>query len=669
MTLIIPSDLFGLGERNCVMSAIFGLYYRNNQAADPVDLACMEKALSHHGVDGSGFLCRGPVGIGHCLMAFLPEDSHVRQPLSSDDGNILFVSDGRLDNREELIDKLGLISNLPTAASLSDGELMFHAHQYWGDRCVDFLVGVFAFAVWNDRQEQFFIARSPITAPSLFYYITPHVFAFSTSPKGLFALPFITRRIDEQTLSLNLIKLSGNPGTTLYKDIVRLLTGSQLIVGREASAVKRYWDAALIREIRFNRDEEYTEALLELLNRVVTDNLRSRTPVGVMMSGGLDSTTVAAIAAQSLKPYGKTLATFTEIPGSFNPGHLSRNHYGDESPFVQAMGHQYDNLAVNLIRTEGQTFLDNTDALFFHLERYFPNTANRVWLEAILHESRRQGIRVILTGMQGNLTVSRAITGHLSQLLASGRWMEGIREASLMARRGSARSITRALAQGIVPLLPYCLWLIVQRSLGNSFTGVQQPWLFYSPIHPDFAKENKVGEQAHLWKHHYFSQPDGDGRRRNLDALMNQDVGVLDTAYRSMYGIDIRNPLADTRIAQFCFAIPEEQYRLNGESRSLIRRAMANRLPETILSNTKRGMQAADWFERLTMLRDQLPSELDLFSHCDLARRALDLPRMRLLVEQWPSGNVRGRQLFLYRRVIEFGLMVGRFLCWIERDA
>src|SRR4030067_1090595 len=142
MTVIISSDLFGLGERKCVMSAIFGLYYRNNKAVDPADLARMEKALSHHGVDGSGFLCRGPVGIGQCLMAFLPEDSQGRQPLSSDDGNILFVSDGRLDNREELIDKLGLISNLPPAASLSDGELMFRAHQYWGDRCVDFLVGV-----------------------------------------------------------------------------------------------------------------------------------------------------------------------------------------------------------------------------------------------------------------------------------------------------------------------------------------------------------------------------------------------------------------------------------------------------------------------------------------------------------------------------------------------
>ncbi|HJW86660.1 MAG TPA: asparagine synthetase B [Candidatus Brocadiaceae bacterium] len=648
------------------MSAIFGLYYRNNKAVDPADLARMEKALSRHGVDGSGFLCRGPVGIGQCLMAFLPEDSQGRQPLSSDDGNILFVSDGRLDNREELIDKLGLISNLPTAASLSDGELMFRAHQYWGDRCVDFLVGVFAFAVWNARQEQFFIARSPITAPSLFYYITPHVFAFATSPKGLFALPFITRRIDEQTLALNLIKLSGNPGTTLYKDIVRLLTGSQLTASREGFTVKRYWDAALNREIRFNRDEEYTEALLELLHRVVTDNLRSKTPVGVMMSGGLDSTAVATIAARHLKPQGKTLATFTEVPGSFNPGHLSRNQYGDESPFVQAMYHLHDNLAVNLIRTEGQTFLDNTDALFFHLERHFSNTANRVWVEAILHESHHQGIRVLLTGMQGNLTVSRASAGHLSQLLASGRWMEGIKEASLMARRGSARSITRALAQGIMPLLPYPLWWIAQRLRGEPLAGVHQPWLSYSPIHPDFAKEHNVGEQARLWKYHYFSQPDRDGRRRNFDALMNQDVGVFDTAYRSMYGIDIRNPLADPRIAQFCCAIPEEQFRLNGESRSLIRRAMANRLPETILSNTKRGMQAADWFERLTMLRNQLPSELDRFSHCDLARRALDLPKMRFLVEHWPSGKANNRQLLLYRRVLEFGLMMGRFLCWIE---
>ncbi|NCO32394.1 MAG: hypothetical protein AUJ92_19935 [Armatimonadetes bacterium CG2_30_59_28] len=99
------------------------------------------------------------------------------------------------------------------------------------------------------------------------------------------------------------------------------------------------------------------------------------------------------------------------------------------------------------------------------------------------------------------------------------------------------------------------------------------------------------------------------------------------------------------------------------------RRAMADRLPPEVLSNQKRGLQAADWFERLTSVRGRLPAELDLWK-CDLARRALDLQRMRRLVEHWPEGGSdTDSVVYEYNCILKRGLMVGRFLRWFEDDS
>ncbi|HEV8711262.1 MAG TPA: asparagine synthase C-terminal domain-containing protein [Candidatus Binatia bacterium] len=430
-----------------------------------------------------------------------------------------------------------------------------------------------------------------------------------------------------------------------------------------------YWQLDLNRQIRFPRDDDYVEAFKELFERVVSDHLRSLTPVGVFMSGGLDSTAVATTAAQLLKRQGKRLATFTEVPRAGFTGPVLNGRYADETPFVQAVARLHDNLDVNLIRTDGRTFLDDLDHFFAYAETPFPNTSNRVWYEAILQAAKQQGVRILLTGDQGNLSLSWNGRGLLPYLLRTGQWGRALHEARALAQRGEARAAWRALSgQGILPLLPTSLWLIVQRLRGKAETGSTLPWQTYSAIHPDFATAHKVESRARERGHDFHGRLSANTRQIRSRVITGIDItGPLPTGYRAMFGVETRCPPADVRVVEFCLALPEDQYLRDGQPRWLIRRAMADRLPPAVLGNRKRGLQAADWFERLSAIRPHIFEELAQLEQSELARRALDLPRLRRLVEQWPQDGWGEMQVLMnYRMLLESGLMVGRFLRWFE---
>jgi asparagine synthase (glutamine-hydrolysing) len=134
-----------------------------------------------------------------------------------------------------------------------------------------------------------------------------------------------------------------------------------------------------------------------------------------------------------------------------------------------------------------------------------------------------------------------------------------------------------------------------------------------------------------------------------------------------MFDVQTRCPPVDVRLVEFCLALPEDQYLRDGQPRWLLRRAMTDRLPPEVLRNQKRGLQVADWFERLGAIRPQIMEELARFEQSELARRVLDLARLRQLVQQWPQAGWGEMRVYLdYHRILQFGLMVGRFLRWFE---
>jgi len=648
------------------MSAIFGVIHFDGEPVERSDLERMDAVLSRHGTDGGAVAVQGCVGMGQRLMSFTPEDRCERQPLVSPDGMLTLVSDARIDNRDELI--AALRSCCPGSESpairdgIPDSVLILRAYEAWGADCVTRLAGVFSFAIWDRRSRTLLAARSPIVAPTLMYHFTGRAFAFATAPCGLHALPFVPRALNEERLADMLVQMDGSPtASTLYRHVSRLPTGFRLTADREGVRTRCCWQPDLSREIRLSRDEEYPDAFNELFERVVGAHLRSATPVAVQMSGGLDSSAVAATAARLLAHRGERLSAFTEVPGPGSPGPVQRGAYTDETPFVEAVAAMYGNIDLNLMRTDGQLFLEGLGSLFPHLEAPFRNSSNRVWIESIICETARRGMKVLLDGLQGNLTMSWYGSSVLPGMIRSGKWGQAYRQAR--ATRSPWRTL---VGQGLLPLLPDPLWSALER-LRRPSARTEATLLTSSAINPGFAKSQRVPERARERNCADHRRPGAGSRLDRYHALAGQDFGAYISAYRAMYGVDMRTPPADVRLAEFCLALPEDQHRREGETRRLIRRAMAAHLPEMVLANRLRGLQAADWFERLAGQRDRIALELRRFEQSDLTRRVLDLDRMRLLFERMPV-TASNQDVFFrdYHWVFQQGLMVGSFLCWFE---
>ncbi len=651
------------------MSAIFGILRFDGAPVAREHLLAMSGALARHGED-VGFHLEGALGLGCRPMQFTPEDRRDRQPVGSADGSRILVADARLDNRDELLAELKAVSRLrpPPGPDDPDSDLLLRAFEAWGRDCTGHLAGVFAVAVWDSSSRTLSLVRSAIVAPSLVYLATDRLVAFATMPSGLHALPFVRRALDEERLS-DLIARTGSGDTeaTLYQGIRRLRTGHWMVAGPGGVKTECHWPLDRGREERFARDEDYLGAFDGLFGRVVASQLRGFTPVAMMLSGGLDSSSVAAKAAGLLARRGERLAAFTEVPRGGFEEPLPPGRYADETPLVSAIAGMHPEIDLELVRTDGQTFLYGIGGLFAHLEAPFRNTSNRVWIEEILRRTRARGIRVLLDGAQGNLTMSWNGSGLLSALVRRGRWSEAVRQARAGVRSASAGSIVRTLVgQGFVPLLPDPLWLALD-ALRHPGVDRSAMWLRGSAINPQFAEERRVTERARERSFAVRFRPRADTRRIRYEALANQDFGGYVSSYRAMYGVDMRSPSADRRLADFCLALPEEQYQRDGESRRLIRRGMSGCLPAEVLANRMRGMQSADWFERLAGARPLIAAELEKIERSSLARRMLDTERLRRLFERMPSaggGEPGGSQE--YSHAFQDGLMVGRFLSWFE---
>ena len=441
--------------------------------------------------------------------------------------------------------------------------------------------------------------------------------------------------------------------------------------------METFWQPELTRTLHFARDEEYVEAFNALLGRVIADHLRSHRQVGVMMSGGLDSTTVAAVAAQHYQQNArgdtvKRLATFTEVPPVSLDAAIIRGRYADETLYVQAMARHYPNLDLNLIQADQQIYLDDVDSLFAAAEIPFPNASNRIWYEAILRAAQAQGVGRLLTGTSGNFTLSWRGDGLLPQLVGAGRWRQAWQEARGVAWRGGTLSTLKSLFMaGILPHMPDWFYQTFERlrTLGRNDADSMVDWRKISPIRPDFAQAHRVDERARAKRSQRRSHTPVNLQANRLHSILSgirRSEGLV-AGYQALYGVTLADPTSDQRLVEFCLALPEAQYQRNGATRWLIRRAMANQLPTEVLSNKARGLQAAGWYATLYHARTRILDELTRIEACDLARRSLDLPRLRSIVEGMPAETTNANeQMTLYRGLLERGLMTGSFIRWVE---
>lgn len=632
------------------MSAIAGMIDWRGAPAGPA-VRKMLGALALHGRDGEGLWDGGDVALGWRQTVLHAEDRADRQPLTGGGGRFKLVFDGRIDNREELARALALEPE--RARDWPDSAYVLAAFEKWGEDCVPHLLGDFAFAVWDAEKRELFLARDCFGKRPLVYFANERVFLFASMPSALFTSAGVPHEFDEDSLIREILGQQLAPEKTFYRGIARLPMGHCMRVGRVGVSLRRYWRLTDTPDVRYRKDDDYIEAFRALFDTTVKSCLRTIHPIGSHLSSGRDSSSVTAVSAKLLAQRGERLAAFTHVPPKdWAPPVKVRGQFDDEGPLAAAVARQYPNIDHVLVHASRQWNFDGLDAFTAAFERPRMDVCNAGWYDRLHHTARESGIRVMLTGMNGNLTISYAGLGLPSLLLRSGRFIALARE--LNGLRASGKSVRNILNITLSPFLPDTVWYLIEKALGRP--DAKSAVLEF--VNPALIADRKLDWRARRGEVGPSNFHRSTRRERMIRRAQEFDFDRLFAGSLAAWDIELRDPTADRRLVEFCYAIPDDQLMRHGNTRWLLLRAMNGVLPDELLRETERGRQAAEWPETAAAFRDQLISEVDCAKRDRTIAPLIAFDHMLPLLANWDVRRVKSDEK-VYRQYLSMLHAIG----------
>jgi asparagine synthase (glutamine-hydrolysing) len=280
------------------VSGIVGIFQRDGAPIPPALLHSLVDSLAYRGPDARGSWLETSIGLGHAMLRTTRESFRELQPAAFEDRHWI-TADARLDGRAELLAALDL-SRGRIGHSMPDSELILRAYAKWGHACVEHLRGDFSFAVWDAANKQLFCARDQFGVKPFYYASLGSTLIFSNTLDCIRRHPAVSGRLNDLAIAdFLLFDVIQEPAATSFADICRLPPAHTLVCKQDGISVRRYWVLPVSSPIYHKRASECVEQFRELLDGAVADRLRTD-HVGVLMSGGLDSPTVAASAQQIL---------------------------------------------------------------------------------------------------------------------------------------------------------------------------------------------------------------------------------------------------------------------------------------------------------------------------------------------------------------------------------
>lgn len=294
------------------MSGIVGIINLDGAPVDRNLLKRMTDFMTFRGPDAQDIWIDGNVGFGHTMLRTTGEAETEKQPLTLD-GNVWLTADARIDGRKDLIVELEaklrtkleishvLNGNRSESRSPNDAELILFAYQAWGEDCVKHIIGDFSFAIWDSGARRLFCARDHFGVKPFYYAHVRHTFVFSNTLDSIRHHPSVTAELNDLVILDFLIFGSNRTKTTTsFKNIQRLAPSHVLRTAPSEPKVWRYWQLPIDKRIRYSRSEDYVEHAKDLMRTAVADRLRTN-HVAISISGGLDSTAIAALATSYIQ--------------------------------------------------------------------------------------------------------------------------------------------------------------------------------------------------------------------------------------------------------------------------------------------------------------------------------------------------------------------------------
>ncbi len=626
------------------MSAIFGIINFNGKTLNHEKLLKMQSDMKYWGPDDSSLWYDNTAGFGQLQLFNTPESLNEKFPLIDNDLGLIFISASRIDNRDELFKLLDIPNE--KKISITDAELIFDSYRKLKNDCVHYLLGDWCFAVWHKIEKKLFLARDHHGISGLYYYQGKDFFVFSSSMKGILALPDVPKKVNELKLAQILVSWPGDGIQTCYDEILRLPPAHYITVCDGKIEKTKYWSLQKSEELKLKTDIEYIEAFSEIFSEAVNCRLRSNKKIGSTLSSGLDSSSVSVIAANILKGRGIHLPVFTSVPLQESGRLLKSKRITNEGPLAAKIVEHNGNMEHYLLKSDNITVLEGIKKSLWMHDQPVHAAGNAYWLIDMMNKALDIGCGTLLTGQCGNATISWPTPNYFDWYIS----LESpvINFHNLFDWKLFKRNILK-------PALPDYFINFV-KSIKNGAS----PWKKYSAIDPHFAKEIKISEQMKNAGFDPTFSKISDAMQSRFQIIKPGETIVGQSWLESgaAFGIEVRDPTMDKRILEFCISVPDTVYISDGKDRMLIRRTMQGLLPDEVLWNTRKGLQAADLPFRIEDDFDNWQQLVKSFSGSDFVNRILDCAKL----ERCLNNLTNNRPYNEFVSIVTRGCMAGLWL-------
>ncbi|MDP4124822.1 MAG: asparagine synthase-related protein [Bacillota bacterium] len=611
-----------------IVSAICGICSKGISTNKRDALALMS-GFDRYRFDKTGSFTQDPVFLGCHQNCVTPESLEETLPYEDKETSLVITADAIIDNRDELF---GIFAIPVEEQNMPDSILILEAYKKWGAKCPEYLVGDFAFAIWDKQKSELFLARDHVGKRSLYYYDSPDIFAFSTLMEPLFKISGVNKHLNEtyiaDFLAITSIRHELSDEMTIYEGVFNLPPASAMLVSKNGIKKWCYWEIKKAKEIHFDTDAEYEEAFRKVYSEAVNCRLRSVKKVGILLSGGLDSGSVACLAAPELKKRNEKLYSFTQVPMKGYKDWLPESKLADEREYVEEVCAYIGNIEPHYIASEGKSPLTEINERLKTLEQPYKTFENAYWGNACFKTAHDMGLDVLLSGQSGNATVSWGnFNSYMIYLLKNIRLNTFLKEIRAYSKRQKTNPLRLILGIGF-NFMPYRIkkHRYIKKN-GQDFSE------FLSPINPQFAKAMKVEKRFKKYKFDPLFIAHGDSFTERMKMLVTSGfshLGAIETKSTLAFGVEKRDPTRDKRVIEFCINLPENQWVRDGEERRFIRHAMKGYMPDMVrLNTTVRGRQAADWMQRIAPEWAAVYKEMETIGDNELERKYLDIPRIK----------------------------------------
>ena len=545
------------------MSGIVCVFNRNGGTPQRKMVISATERISHRGPNGSSVWIDDGIGLCHQHLQTTPEGVYDEQPERND--GVVIVSDARIDNRDELLESFEF-TDPPNR--IPDSRVLLMAYREWGRECVEHLNGAFSFVICDADARTVFCARDHFGVKPLYYYLDDHLFVVASEPKAILSIPSVPTDVDDLKIADFLMHRFEGKSRSYYDAVRRLPPAHAMSIRPTETETWQYWDVDPTRTVELESDAAYERRFRELFEQAVRDRLRSTGEIGTDLSGGLDSSTVT-VTARHLLQDDKTLHTFSDV---YDDAPSS-----DEREFIKLIT-EHDGIKSNYVFLDDVGVLVDIEEVLQYLDHPPHNTTHfGKWTRA--KQINNADITVHLKGELGDETVNHGL-GYLPELFMRGQWLRLNHELKALGQVIGASRRQLLFNNTLRPLLPSSGSRILRKLRGEP-TLVEQA---NPTLNQEFVQKHGLRKRYKSMKTEipFFDRSAAHQQSLNLTSGRNtatfETIDMIDAAF----GIEPRYPFTDIRLVEFALAIPPSQQLTDGYTRSILRRALGDLLPDKI---------------------------------------------------------------------------------------